>query len=171
MRLVPVAVALIVSLAACGGDTTDDAADATAPTATSAGSEAETSASDDSTSDDSTSDDSTADDSTADDGAEELFPDVLEATANQDGDGTWTFAATLSSPYDSPERYADAWRVVGPDGTVYGIRELAHDHASEQPFTRNQSGIEIPDEVEIVTVEGHDQISGWGGATVDVSLR
>lgn len=101
---------------------------------------------------------------------EELFPDVLAASATFDGDGTWTFSATLSSPYDSADRYADAWRVVGPDGTVYGIRELAHDHANEQPFTRTQTGIEIPDEITTVTVEGRDQVSGWGGATVEVEL-
>ena len=87
-----------------------------------------------------------------------------------DGSGTWTFDATLSSPYDTPQRYADAWRVVGPDGTVFGIRELTHDHASEQPFTRSQTGIEIPEDVQTVTVEGRDQISGWGGATVEVNL-
>lgn len=101
---------------------------------------------------------------------DELFPDVVGATAQQAADGTWTFSATLSSPYDSPDRYADAWRVVGPDGTVYGIRELLHDHAAEQPFTRSQSGIVIPDEVTTVVVEGRDQISGWGGATVEVEL-
>jgi hypothetical protein len=105
------------------------------------------------------------------DEAESLFPDVVDVVARRDGDGTWTFAVTLSSPYDSAERYADAWRVRGPDGEVYGIRELAHDHGGEQPFTRNQSGIEIPPEVDRVIVEGRDQVSGWGGATVEVSLE
>lgn len=104
-------------------------------------------------------------------GAEgDLFPDVIGATAERAADGSWTFSATLSSPYDSPERYADAWRVLGPDGEVYGIRELAHDHANEQPFTRRQSGIVIPESVTVVTVEGRDQISGWGGAVVEVEL-
>lgn len=101
---------------------------------------------------------------------EELYPDVLEAQAVLDADGTWTFSATLSSPYDTPARYADAWRVVGPDGEVYGVRELTHDHQSEQPFTRSSPGIEIPDEVTTVTVQGRDQLSGWGGATVQVEL-
>lgn len=102
--------------------------------------------------------------------AEELFPDVIDATAQQDGDGTWTVNATLSSPYDSAERYADGWRVVGQDGTVYGIRVLTHDHADEQPFTRSHSGIEIPEGVEVVTVEGRDQLSGWGGQTFELEL-
>lgn len=99
-----------------------------------------------------------------------LFPDVIDATARQDGDGTWTISATLSSPYDTPARYADAWRVLGPDGSVYGDRLLTHDHANEQPFTRSQSGIAIPDDVDVVIVEGRDQISGWGGETFELEL-
>lgn len=98
------------------------------------------------------------------------FPDVIEATATFDGE-TWTIAATLSSPYDTPERYADSWRVIGPDGTVYGERFLTHDHANEQPFTRSQSGIEIPDDVDVVTIEGRDQQYGWGGETFELMLQ
>lgn len=156
-----VAVAAI-ALAACGSD--DDAGtsgptDSAAPTADddpSAG----------------TSSGSTTDVGVDDDGQDvaELFPDVIDATAEFDG-AAWTISATLSSPYDSPDRYADAWRVVGPDGSVYGERILTHDHANEQPFTRSQSGIEIPDEVTEVTIEGRDQISGWGGDTVTITLQ
>lgn len=98
------------------------------------------------------------------------FPDVVGATATYDG-STWTIAATLSSPYDTPERYADSWRVLGPDGSVYGERFLTHDHANEQPFTRSQSGIEIPDEVTVVVIEGRDQQYGWGGETFELPLE
>lgn len=102
--------------------------------------------------------------------AETLFPDVVEAMATRQPDGTWRFDVTVSSPYDTPERYADAWRVLGPDGTELGVRVLAHDHQFEQPFTRSLAGVEIPGDVSVVTVEGRDQISGWGGATVEVTL-
>ncbi len=98
------------------------------------------------------------------------FPDVLAAVATREDSGSWRFDVTLSSPYDSPDRYADAWRVIGPDGTEYGIRILTHDHANEQPFTRSQTGIEIPDDVEMVTVEGRDLRNGWGGGTLSVTL-
>ncbi len=101
--------------------------------------------------------------------AEQRFPDVIDAAAVLDG-SSWTVSATLSSPYDTPERYADAWRVVGPDGTVYGERILTHDHASEQPFTRSESGIEIPADIATVTIEGRDQEFGYGGDTVDLTL-
>lgn len=100
---------------------------------------------------------------------EQTFPDVIDATAVATGD-SWTVSATLSSPYDTPERYADAWRVVGPDGTVYGERILTHDHAAEQPFTRSESGIEIPGDVTAVTIEGRDLEFGYGGDTFDLTL-
>lgn len=105
----------------------------------------------------------------AESGDIQMFPDVIGATATRDG-ATWTVSATLSSPYDTPERYADAWRVVGPDGTVYGERILTHDHANEQPFTRSESGIEIPDDVSSVTIEGRDQKFGYGGDTFELEL-
>ncbi|MGB3736808.1 MAG: hypothetical protein WA964_17750 [Ilumatobacter sp.] len=108
-------------------------------------------------------------DETASAGDVQMFPDVIGAEAVADG-STWTVSATLSSPYDTPERYADAWRVVGPDGTVFGERILTHDHASEQPFTRSESGIEIPDDVTAVTIEGRDQEFGYGGDTFELTL-
>ena len=100
---------------------------------------------------------------------EQRFPDVIDAAAERDG-STWTISATLSSPYDTPERYADAWRVTGPDGTIYGERVLTHDHAAEQPFTRSQPGIEIPDDVVEVVIEGRDLEFGYGGTTFTLVL-
>jgi hypothetical protein len=101
---------------------------------------------------------------------EALYPDVLDVEVTLNPDGTFRFSVTLSSPYDTPQRYADAWRIKGADGTVYGVRELVHDHANEQPFTRSLDGVEIPAEVTTVIVEGRDQVSGWGGETVEVTL-
>jgi len=98
------------------------------------------------------------------------FPDVIDAQAIYDDNQTWTFSATLSSPYDSEERYADAWRVMGKDGTVYGVRELLHHHGNEQPFTRSQSGVHIPAEVAQVIIQGRDLVNGWGGATTTIDL-
>lgn len=102
--------------------------------------------------------------------AEQRFPDVrgVEVSAGPDG---YTFDVTISSPYDSPERYADAFRVRSVDGaTVYGVRELAHDHAAEQPFTRSLTGVQIPPGVAEVVVESRDQANGWGGGTRTVTI-
>lgn len=106
----------------------------------------------------------------ADSAAEQAFPDVIDAVAEQSPDGTWRFDVTISSPYDSPERYADAWRVLGPDGTELGVRVLTHDHANEQPFTRSLSGVEVPDGVETLVIEGRDLANGWGGQTFELDL-
>lgn len=112
-----------------------------------------------------------SDPATTDDGAgSERFPDVIAVESELD-DAGWTFSVTISSPYDSPERYADAWRVLGPDGTELGFRLLTHDHADEQPFTRSQRGITIPDDVTTVTVQGRDLLNGWGGGTIDHELE
>ena len=98
------------------------------------------------------------------------FPDVVAVEVERTGDQLLRFDVTVSSPYDSPGRYADAWRVVGPDGTVFGIRQLAHDHAGEQPFTRSLDAVTIPAAVTTVSVEARDLANGWGGDTVEVTL-
>lgn len=100
----------------------------------------------------------------------EDFPDIIGVEAAQEPSGAWQFSVTVSSPYDTPQRYADAWRVVDPDGNELGIRVLAHDHANEQPFTRGQNGIEIPEGVTEVTVQGRDLVNGWGGAELVVPI-
>jgi hypothetical protein len=101
---------------------------------------------------------------------EQQFPDVLEVALSPTGDGRYDVAVTLSSPYDTPERYADGWRVMAPDGTVLGEHTLLHDHAAEQPFTRTQPGLAIPDDVDEVTLEGRDRANGFGGARVTVPV-
>ncbi|MGI9601177.1 MAG: hypothetical protein ACR2QE_04795 [Acidimicrobiales bacterium] len=108
--------------------------------------------------------------SVADSAADDLYPEVVAATATLADDGTWTVSATVSSPYDTPERYADAWRVLTVDGTELAVRELTHDHAGEQPFTRSLGGVVIPADVEQVIIEGRDQLNGWGGPTAPIDL-
>ncbi len=98
-----------------------------------------------------------------------LYPDVVGVEVSGGG-GVYGFDVTVSSPYDTPERYADGWRVIGDDGVVYATNELTHDHATEQPFTRSVIGVSIPSSVETVVVQARDQTYGWGGATVTVTL-
>lgn len=98
------------------------------------------------------------------------FPDVLEVRLETVGDGTYDVFVTLSSPYDTPQRYADGWQTLDPDGNVLGTHTLLHDHAAEQPFTRVQRGVTIPAGIESVTVQGRDQANGFGGLTLTVAV-
>ncbi|MDX1613903.1 MAG: hypothetical protein R3300_06295 [Candidatus Promineifilaceae bacterium] len=103
--------------------------------------------------------------------------DVEFVRAIQAQDGTWTFHVTVRHPDTGWEDYADGWDVVTPDGTVLKVaaddhftRLLLHPHENEQPFTRSQSDIEIPEDVSEVTVRAHDIVDGYGGEVVTVDL-
>ncbi len=117
----------------------------------------------------SNSDGAIEDEPTAPSQAEQAFPDVIEAGVTPDGD-RFTVTATVSSPYDTEERYADAFRVLGPQEQVLGVRELTHPHLDEQPFTRSLRGVVIPEEVTSVTVQARDLENGWGGQTVTAGV-
>jgi hypothetical protein len=102
--------------------------------------------------------------------------DVTYVEANHNG-ASWTFYVTVEHPDTGWEDYADGWDVVLPDGTVIKpdadspfTRLLLHPHENEQPFTRSQSNIVIPDDVRFVVVRAHDLVDGWGGAVVVVDL-
>lgn len=102
--------------------------------------------------------------------APQRYPDVVAAKVQSRGPETFDFDVTVSSPYDTAKRYANAFRVVGRDGTVYGERKLLHDHATEQPFTRDLYGVKVPRSVRTVLVQARDQKYGYGGKTVEVVL-
>lgn len=158
-RLTWVALVAILVAPSCGSD---EDTSSVAPTATVADSIT--------TGSDTTNPDTTEPDAADSDEPSEWFPNVLAVESEQADDGSWTFSVTLSSPYDSPEQYADAWRVLGPEGDELGFRGLTHDHANEQPFTRSQNGIVIPEGVDDVTVQARDLINGWGGETLGHEL-
>ena len=97
------------------------------------------------------------------------FPEVLAVEAAPRKNNSWRFNVTLSSPYDSRKRYADAWRVLDGEDNELGVRILGHDHANEQPFTRSKT-ITLPDNIRTVFVEGRDQDNGWSGQRFKVEL-
>ena len=94
---------------------------------------------------------------------------VVGASAERTG-SAWRFDVTVRHGDTGWDHYADAWRVVGPDGTVYGTRTLYHPHVDEQPFTRSLAGVRIPDGIRSVAIEAHDKVHGWGGKAVKVNL-
>lgn len=87
---------------------------------------------------------------------------VIVAAEADERAGSWRFSVTVAHADEGWDHYADAWRVSGPDGAVYGVRELAHPHVAEQPFTRSLSGVLIPPDVAEVTIEARDSVHGWG---------
>jgi hypothetical protein len=98
------------------------------------------------------------------------FPDVIAVKVRATSAGTFDFDVTVSSTYDTPQRYADGIRVRSKDGQVFGERKLLHDHADEQPFTRDVYNVKLPGGVRSVVVEARDQQHGWGGKTMDVAV-
>ncbi|MDA4843926.1 hypothetical protein [Hoeflea poritis] len=96
--------------------------------------------------------------------------DVVAVDAERQSDGKWRFSVTLLHDDEGWDHYADRWDVVGPDGTVYGKRVLAHPHVNEQPFTRSLSGVAIPDGVTSVIIRGNDSVHGLGGKEMTVDL-
>jgi hypothetical protein len=102
--------------------------------------------------------------------ASQKYPDIISATVKPRGADVFDFDVTVSSPYDTLQRYADAFRALTLDRKVLGERVLLHDHQTEQPFTRDLYGIKIPADIKRVIIEGRDQLHGWGGKTIEVAL-
>jgi hypothetical protein len=103
--------------------------------------------------------------------------DVEYVRAVQGVDGSWTFHVTVRHPDTGWEDYADGWNVVAVSGQVLKrdpadpfTRLLLHPHEDEQPFTRSQSGIVIPDGIKQVTIRAHDLVAGFGGREVTIDL-
>lgn len=102
--------------------------------------------------------------------AEQKFPDVVDVRVAALGNNHFDFDVTIASPYDSAQRYADAFRVLSLTGQAFGERKLLHDHADEQPFTRDLYGVSIPAGVRMVVIQARDQKYGYGGRTMQVIL-
>ncbi len=103
--------------------------------------------------------------------------DVEYVRAVLSSGGAWTFHVTVRHPDTGWEDYANGWDVVTPDGQVLKAsasdpftRLLLHPHENEQPFTRSQGGIVIPDGTTTVIVRAHDLIDGFGGREITVDL-
>lgn len=101
---------------------------------------------------------------------EQRLPDIVAVKVRAAGPDQFDFDVTVSSPYDTPARYADAFRVSTPDGAVLGERKPLHDHQGEQPFTRDLHGVKVARHIKTVVVQGRDQKFGYGGKTVQVQL-
>lgn len=96
--------------------------------------------------------------------------DVEAVEVTPEAGGTYRFDVTVRHADEDWDHYADRWEVVGEDGTVLGRRVLLHPHVDEQPFTRSESGVAVPDGVSHVIVRAHDKVHGLGGKEMRVAL-
>jgi hypothetical protein len=103
--------------------------------------------------------------------------DVIQVRAVLEENGTWTFHVTVSHPDTGWDDYANGWDVVTEAGEVLKAsssdaftRLLLHPHETEQPFTRSQSKIVVPDGVTALIVRAHDLVDGYGGIEISVDL-
>jgi hypothetical protein len=94
---------------------------------------------------------------------------VVDVTTSRSGE-SWTFNVTLAHPDTGWDHYADAWEVTDADGNSLGIRELAHPHETEQPFTRSLSGVVIPEGMTVVYVRARCLVDGWNAGGTEVPL-
>ena len=104
--------------------------------------------------------------------------DVTYVRAVQAADRSWTFHVTVSHPDAGWNDYADGWDILPLNGSKPIVHEgdeftrlLAHPHVDEQPFTRSQSGIIIPEDITQVIVRAHDIVDGFGGKEIIVDLE
>jgi hypothetical protein len=103
--------------------------------------------------------------------------DVIAVNAVDRGAQGWTFSVTVQHPDTGWNDYCNGWNVVTDQGEVLKpssqdlfTRLLLHPHEHEQPFTRSQSGLHIPDGIKVVTVRAHDIIHGFGGKEIIIDL-
>lgn len=95
--------------------------------------------------------------------------EIIAAVANAIGNGRYHVQVTLRHSDSGWEHYANAWRVVAPDGTILGERKLLHPHVNEQPFTRGLT-LTIPKEVTEVEIEAEDSRHGLSARRFRIRL-
>jgi len=99
------------------------------------------------------------------------FAQVEHVKATEVSAGVWRFDVTVRHNDEGWNHYADAWQVLDPhSGKILGERILAHPHDNEQPFTRSQSGIAIPEGLTRVLVRAKCNVHGFGGREILVDL-
>jgi len=103
---------------------------------------------------------------------------VTNVFAREESDGLWTFHVSVKHKDVNWYDFSDGWDVVLPDGTAvkpdpFGqfTRHIRHPHVHEQPFTRTQKAVQIPEGVDRVRVRAHDKKHGWGGQEIEVLLN
>lgn len=94
---------------------------------------------------------------------------VLGAELRPDADG-WFVAVTLRHEESGWDEYADGWRVEARDGTILGVRPLAHPHVNEQPFTRSTTGVRIGPQMKTIFIRARTSRDGWSRRRTEIPV-
>ena len=81
----------------------------------------------------------------------------------------YTFSVTIRSNDTGCDHYADWWEVMSEDGKLLYRRVLLHDHADEQPFTRDGGPVPV-DASRMVVVRAHVHPTGYSGKAMRGSV-
>ncbi len=95
--------------------------------------------------------------------------DVVDVTIQSLGNGKFRINATLRHADTGWDHYADRWDVLDEQGNVIGVRDLAHPHVNEQPFTRSVT-VTIASTIKTITIRANDSVHELGGATFDMAV-
>ena len=100
------------------------------------------------------------------------FAQVKFVKAVQSSNSSWSFYVTVRHNDEGWNHYANSWEVIDPDTEeIFTERILAHPHETEQPFTRSQSRIILPEGQRYVLVRAKCQLHGFEGEAVLVDME
>lgn len=96
--------------------------------------------------------------------------DIVGATANLTAPNQFRFDVSVSHADEGWEHYAVAFEILDMQGNVLGVRELAHPHVNEQPFTRSLGHVDIPTNITKVRIRAVDNVHNTGGIEWELEL-
>ena len=95
---------------------------------------------------------------------------MIDVVVKKNSYDTYDFSVTVFHEDAGWKHYADKWEVTDKNGTVLRTRTLYHPHVNEQPFTRDLSGVKIPENIKSVVIRAHDLVHGYGGKLITLDL-
>lgn len=97
--------------------------------------------------------------------------EIVDAKAHQFKDKSWRIAVTLKHEDTGWDHYANEWQVLAPDNKILATRTLYHPHVNEQPFTRNISGVKIPEDITTVRIIARDTVHDLSEMALELDLQ
>lgn len=96
--------------------------------------------------------------------------DIVGVDWSVSANGSLTISATVLHADEGWEHFADAFDVRDENGNLLKTRILAHPHVNEQPFTRQLSGVEVPEGTCELIISAHDSVHEYGGNNMTINI-